>query len=311
MTSLKPNPPPPHQFDLPPKSTPSQRVSAIVRNYKPNNSNFITSTRPPPPRVPPPPPPPLSKSHPPTSIKSSVTRPPSGAGIIPRVVRTLFSISRRYTSINDDVKITFCFIQLYNEKISDLLQPPSSKPTVGGGLQIREDPNLGVFIPGATQVMATSTKGVLAVLRAAAKQRAVRRTGQNEFSSRSHAVLRFTVTRCTEDKDKPGMSKVRRGTLTFVDLAGSERIFKSRIDKIRPAVNEARQINKSISSLGNVIKALAKNSGNYRTEEKEQHVPFRDSKLTRILTETLSGKAACVLIANLSNQIDNAEEVRT
>ncbi|GMI27358.1 hypothetical protein TrRE_jg13163, partial [Triparma retinervis] len=128
----------------------------------------------------------------------------------------------------DDVKITFCFVQLYNEKVSDLLKPPPPPGSAAKveSLQIREDPNLGVFIPSATQVIATSTRGVLAVLRTAAKHRAVRCTKQNSFSSRSHAILRFTVTRGTADESRPWMSKVRRGTLTFVDLAGSERIVK-------------------------------------------------------------------------------------
>jgi len=87
-----------------------------------------------------------------------------------------------------------------------------------------------------------------------------------------------------------------------------QRIVKSGIDKNLPAVNEAKQINKSISALGNVIKALANNSSLRSDSTDVSHVPFRDSKLTRILTETLSGKAACVLIANLSNSIDDAEE---
>ena len=148
---------------------------------------------------------------------------------------------------------------------------------------------------------------LLAVLRTASQHRFVRGTRQNSFSSRSHAILRFTVTRCTQDPANPGTSKVRRGTLTLVDLAGSERVLKSGIDNNKCAMQEAREINKSISSLGNVINALSSRSSACPSHS-APHVPFRDSKLTRILTETLGGRAACVLIANLSNHLEDQEE---
>ncbi|GMH68082.1 hypothetical protein TL16_g04843 [Triparma laevis f. inornata] len=229
-------------------------------------------------RAPPPPPKPVARL------------PPKDAGIIPRVVRALFHQSKTYSSTGDDVKITFSFVQLYNDSITDLLKPSSKN------LTLREDPNLGVFVKNATQVVGTSFMGVLKVLRVSAEHRVVRSTRQNNASSRSHAVLRFTVTRSSEEKE--GMSKVRRGTLTFVDLAGSERLDKSGITG--QAVKEARRINRSISCLGNVISALGKGTN--------VHVPFRDEKLTWLLRETLGGKSQCVLIANLSNQQDNSEE---
>jgi len=202
--------------------TPGERCRDIKENYMQGMKNVIKPSRGPKSILR------SSTAQPTTKAQGKrkiIRKPPASAGIIPRVVRALFDISSRYTMQGHDVKITFCFVQIYNEKVSDLLMPASANGTnnIGGkSLPIREDPNLGVFIPDATQVIATSASGVLAVLRTAGMHRAVRSTCQNSRSSRSHAILRFTVTRGTEDEGRPGMQKVRRGTLTFVDLAGSE-----------------------------------------------------------------------------------------
>ncbi|GMI40372.1 hypothetical protein TeGR_g8309, partial [Tetraparma gracilis] len=162
-----------------------------------------------------------------------------------------------------------------------------------------------------TAVLATSPSGVLSVLRAASKNRAVAATCCNARSSRSHAVLRFSVLRRTPGKGgDAGSEKVRRGALTFVDLAGSERLSAVG-NPNRPAAaataREARQINKSISALGNVILALSAGPAG-GPPATLAHVPFRDSKLTRLLTGTLGGRAACVLVANVSASPGHAEE---
>jgi len=279
-------------------NTVSGRVDAIKQSYVCKSQHIIKA----PSRLPPPPPSSVRDANKnKNNLAKKMMSPPSEAGIIPRTVRALFAVANRYTATGDKVSVIFSFVQVYNETVSDLLQPTSKK-----SLAIRESPELGVFVPEATQVIATSVKGVLAVLRTAAQHRAVRSTKQNASSSRSHAILRFGVTRSTptQGPTQGGVSlgvslKVRRSTLTFVDLAGSERITK--VGGGANAARETCKINKSISTLGNVIKALGKNT-------KSDHVPFRDSKLTRILTETLNGKAACVLIANVSNDRESLEE---
>jgi len=148
-----------------------------------------------------------------------------------------------------------------------------------------------VYVENLTKVLATNPNAVLRVLRTAAQHRSTACTDLNAKSSRSHAVIRFDVIR-------EGGGIVRRGSLTFVDLAGSERL--SRIGRVgESTVKEARGINKSISALGNVIKSLSVG---------EAHVPYRDSKLTRILTGCLGGTASCVLVGNVQNDRKCVEE---
>jgi hypothetical protein len=236
-------------------------------------------------------------------------------------VRDLFTIASGFSAAGDTVHLTFTFLEVYNERITDLLRPPS-RPCAAGlpvDLPIREDPAAGVFVPAATAVLATSPSGVLSVLRAASKNRAVAATCCNARSSRSHAVLRFSVLRRTpcpapgkggDAGSECNTEKVRRGALTFVDLAGSERLSAVG-NPNRPAAaataREARQINKSISALGNVILALSAGPAG-GPPATLAHVPFRDSKLTRLLTGTLGGRAACVLVANVSASPGHAEE---
>jgi len=136
------------------------------------------------------------------------------------------------------------------------------------------------------------------------KHRFTASTVMNKASSRSHALLQILVEQkyIEEDNEKIKKRHYKRGLLTIVDLAGSERISKTGSEGVQS--KEAITINKSISALGNCINALANNS-------KEQHVPFRDSKLTRILTECLGGNSKTAICACISPFLMNYDESLT
>ena len=230
-----------------------------------------------------------SRLHIPKPLSSKAA---GSAGIIPRAVNELVDAVNEAAGQGIQAQLTFSFLQVYMESISDLLKQNSRQQKA---LQIREDPVHGVYVAGLTQVISSGdAQDVIATIAAAASYRTTHATAQNNTSSRSHALLQFTVEQCMGGKKSskaPQSVNLRRSTLTLVDLAGSERVHKSRSGGQR--LEEAKMINKSISALGNCVAALA--DGRSQT-----HVPFRDSKLTRLLTETLGGNAKACICANIS-----------
>ncbi len=160
-------------------------------------------------------------------------------------------------------------------------------------LLIREDKTNGIYIAGVTEEYATSEEELYGIMGAGALNRAVAATGMNEGSSRSHSVFLITVTQ----RDVSN-STSKSGKLYLVDLAGSETVKKT--NSSGQQLEEAKTINKSLSALGQVIFAL--------TDEKSTHVPYRDSKLTRILQDSLGGNAKTVLIIAASPSSYNAVE---
>mmetsp|Transcript_86410 Transcript_86410/g.244048 ORF Transcript_86410/g.244048 Transcript_86410/m.244048 type:complete len:787 (+) Transcript_86410:50-2410(+) len=209
-------------------------------------------------------------------------------GIIPRTVCELFEgVSNADSSIEFTVKVSY--VEIYMERIRDLLDQFHTKTN----LSVREDPRQGIYVSGVTEEYTTCEEELLQVMSNGAKNRATAATGMNEGSSRSHSVFMVTV---TQRHLETGSTKT--GKLFLVDLAGSEMVRKTHASGQQ--LEEAKTINKSLSALGLVINAL--------TDEKAQHVPYRDSKLTRVLQDSLGGNSKTVLVINTSPSSYNASE---
>ena len=182
-------------------------------------------------------------------------------GIIPRMVRGFFdSISKQPEDIEFSMKVSF--VEIYNEKIRDLLDPKKMN------LKIHENKQQGVYVKDMTESYVGTEDEVYAILKIGNENRAIGVTNMNKQSSRSHSVFVLQV----EQKNLTDFSS-KTGKIYLVDLAGSERISKTGAQG--ETLTEAQSINKSLTSLGLVINAL--------TDGKSTHVPYRDSKLTRIL----------------------------
>ncbi|CAM9622605.1 unnamed protein product, partial [Discosporangium mesarthrocarpum] len=216
------------------------------------------------------------------------------AGVIPRTVKEIFrSVAEAPDSFEFVIKCTY--IEIYMEKIRDLLDAYNTKVN----LPIREDKQKGVYVAGATEEYVTSAEELIGVMQSGAKNRMVAATGMNQGSSRSHSV--FTVSLQQRDL---ATSSTKTGSLFLVDLAGSEMVKKTLAKG--QVLEEAKTINKSLSALGQVINAL--------TDEKKPHVPYRDSKLTRVLQaspqrrNSLGGNSKTCLIINCSPSSFNVAE---
>ncbi|MCJ1296884.1 hypothetical protein MMC34_008452 [Xylographa carneopallida] len=214
---------------------------------------------------------------------------PSGKGIIPRLVESIFT-SIAHASDNIEFTVKLAYIEIYNEKLKDLLTA-SPNAAAAQQLKIREGPH-GVYIENVTEHYLSSYAQTLQLLALGAERRAVSSTLMNSESSRSHSVCIVTI----GQTDKLTGSK-KGSKLTLTDLAGSEKVQKTGAEGER--LNEARSINKSLSALGNVINALS---------SKQKHVPYRDSKLTRLLSDSLGGNSKTSLIITASPMSFNADE---
>jgi kinesin family protein C2/C3 len=210
-------------------------------------------------------------------------------GIYYRSVRQLFQIvDERKELITITVSVNL--LEVYNEEIHDLLIPKQDRPEKGG-LEIRRGPQ-GIFVEWLTEVPVTSAKHVLEVLAEGNKNRAVTSTAMNEQSSRSHSMLVVKVQTLTHGTDKQSSA-----ALTLVDLAGSERPSKSNVTG--QAMKEAQHINKSLSCLADVIAARG---------AKSSHVPYRNSKLTALLQESLGGDSKTLMLVHCRPTGDNISE---
>lgn len=210
-------------------------------------------------------------------------------GIVPRSAEALFQACLEAPS-EMEFAIKVSFVEIYMERIRDLLDAFGQKKA---NLQIREDPNLGVYVAGCTESFVTNEKELLQCMIEGHKSRATAATGMNEGSSRSHSVLSVTVQQKNTETDAE-----RVGKLVLVDLAGSEMVRKTHA--AGQQLEEAKVINKSLSALGQVINAL--------TDERKAHVPYRNSKLTRMLQDSLGGNAKTALIVAVSAAAENSAE---
>ncbi|KAM7522910.1 hypothetical protein LguiA_012812 [Lonicera macranthoides] len=221
-------------------------------------------------------------------IEGGTRRHSVNCGMTPRVFEYLFSRIQKEREARREEKIRYTckcsFLEIYNEQILDLLDPSSLN------LQIREDTKKGVYVDNLTEVEVTSARDVIQQLVQGSSNRKVAATNMNRASSRSHSVFTCII----ESKwESQGVTHHRFARLNLVDLAGSERQKSSGAEGER--LKEATNINKSLSTLGLVIMNLV-NVSNGKT----LHVPYRDSKLTFLLQDSLGGNAKTIIIANIS-----------
>ena len=212
-------------------------------------------------------------------------------GVMVNTLHDLFELMKEAKMENAKFKVTLSYMEIYNELIKDLLQPTSVD------LKLNEDPVRGMVVQGITEYGADSADEILELLHRGNMHRAVEPTAANQVSSRSHAVLQITVEQSEATAHVTG--NVRIGKLSMVDLAGSERASKT--DNTGQRLKEGANINRSLLALGNCITALA-------DKNRKGHVPFRDSKMTRLLKDSLGGNCRTVMIANISPSHRQFEE---
>ncbi|KAK6620412.1 hypothetical protein RUM43_014229 [Polyplax serrata] len=210
-------------------------------------------------------------------------------GIIPRIVNDIFNhIYAMEENLEFHIKISY--FEIYMDKIRDLLDVSKVN------LSVHEDKNRVPFVKGATERFVSSPEEVFEVIEEGKANRHVAVTNMNEHSSRSHSVFLINVKQENLENEKK-----LSGKLYLVDLAGSEKVSKTGAEGA--VLDEAKNINKSLSALGNVISALA--DGN------KTHIPYRDSKLTRILQESLGGNARTTIIICCSPASFNEAETKS
>ncbi|KAE8670456.1 P-loop containing nucleoside triphosphate hydrolases superfamily protein isoform 2 [Hibiscus syriacus] len=221
---------------------------------------------------------------------------PSDAGVIPRAVKQIFDILQAQ---NAEYSMKVTFLELYNEEITDLLAPEETTKFVDDKtkkpIALMEDGKGGVFVRGLEEEIVTTANEIYKILEKGSAKRRTAETLLNKQSSRSHSIFSITIhiKECTPE----GEEMIKCGKLNLVDLAGSENISRSGAREGR--AREAGEINKSLLTLGRVINALVEHSG---------HVPYRDSKLTRLLRDSLGGKTKTCIIATISPSIHCLEE---
>lgn len=198
------------------------------------------------------------------------------SGIVPRAAQHVFDHIRDGVDGSEFV-LRCSLFEVYREQLRDLLDPANPN------LRIKETPRQGVFVDGLAQEFVSCEDDVVRLIRAGSRLRAVAATRLNQHSSRSHVIFSLTC----EQRLADGTEKLAK--LNLVDLAGSEKVWKSSSSGV--TLEEAKKINLSLSALGNVINALAARRG---------HVPYRNSKLTRILQETLGGNFKTALVVTCS-----------
>lgn len=187
-----------------------------------------------------------------------------------------------------DVGVVISFLEIYMDQVRDLGQAYLEENTnyMNQALEIHEDLNGEVYVKDLSQIPVTSADEVLAVIRKGASLRETHETEMNTISSRSHTIVTITVAQKNKDEED---NTTISGMLNLVDLAGSERVEKSGAEGIR--FDEAVNINSSLTALGKVV---------LRFGTKAPHIPYRDSKLTRILQNSLGGNSWTTLLATMN-----------
>ncbi|XP_025603632.1 kinesin-like protein KIN-1 [Arachis hypogaea] len=210
-------------------------------------------------------------------------------GLLPRVVKGLFdSLSPSDEELTFSIKLSM--VEIYMEKIRDLFD--LSKDNI----QIKESKSRGIILHGVTEITVLDPAEALQSLSRGIANRAVGETQMNLASSRSHCVYIFTI-----QQEFLREKRMRSGKLILVDLAGSEKVEKTGAEG--RVLEEAKTINKSLSALGNVINSLT-----CGLQGKTSHIPYRDSKLTRMLQDALGGTARTALLCCCSPSASNVSE---
>ncbi|EFH56367.1 predicted protein [Arabidopsis lyrata subsp. lyrata] len=225
-------------------------------------------------------------------------------GIISLAVHDLFDIISQDTS--REYLLRMSYLEIYNENINDLLDPLNRK------LQIHENLEKGVFVAGLREDIVDSPQQVLELMESGESHRHIGETNMNHYSSRSHTIFRMIfVKQIIESREKTrdeGVGNVcdavSVSVLNVVDLAGSERAAKTGAEGVR--LKEGTHINKSLMTLGTVIKKLSEG-----VENQGGHIPYRDSKLTRILQPALGGNANTAIICNITLALIHVNETKS
>lgn len=226
-----------------------------------------------------------------TFTMQGLTKPPSKRGIIPRCCQNIFKGVRNHgRHSNSKYLLHVSYLEIYNEEIRDLLVKESQCK-----LEIKEHPDKGLYVKGLSSVAVDSYDDMENIFESGSKHRSVGATLLNADSSRSHSIFIVDLEVCVQNEDE---EFYRRGKLNLVDLAGSERQSKSGATGER--LREATKINLSLSVLGNVISSLV--------DGKSKHIPYRDSKLTRLLQDSIGGNSKTLMIACISPGLNNYEE---
>ena len=208
-------------------------------------------------------------------------------GIIPRVFEHVFDAIATIES--KEFLVRASYLEIYNEDIRDLLKKDEKK------LELKDSADSGVYVKDLSSFIVKSVAECDRIFQVGTKNRTVGATAMNAGSSRSHSIFTLVV---EQAGNVGGEQQLALGKLNLVDLAGSERQAKTEATGQR--LKEATKINLSLSALGNVIKALV--------DPKKGHIPYRDSKLTRLLQDSLGGNAKTVMIANLGPADYNFDE---
>uniref|UniRef100_A0A7N6A5I1 Kinesin family member 13Bb n=1 Tax=Anabas testudineus TaxID=64144 RepID=A0A7N6A5I1_ANATE len=219
-------------------------------------------------------------------------------GLIPRLCNSLFRRIVNEAREGESFTVEVSYMEIYNEKVRDLLDPKGSRQS----LRVREHKVLGPYVDGLSRLAVASNKDIESLMSEGNKSRTVAATNMNEESSRSHAVFNIILTHTLMDLQS-GTKGEKVSKLSLVDLAGSERAAKTGAAGER--LKEGSNINKSLSTLGLVISALAdQGAGN----NKSKFVPYRDSVLTWLLKDSLGGNSRTAMVATISPAADNYDE---
>ncbi|KAK0582663.1 hypothetical protein LWI29_028296 [Acer saccharum] len=229
-------------------------------------------------------------------IEDLEVRPSPHRGMTPRIFEFLFARIQAEEESRRDEKLKYnckcSFLEIYNEQITDLLDPSSTN------LMLREDVKKGVYVENLSEFEVHTVGDILKLLTQGSLNRKVAATNMNRESSRSHSVFTCVIESMWE---KDSTTNLRFARLNLVDLAGSERQKTSGAEGER--LKEAASINKSLSTLGHVIMILVD-----LAHGKPKHVPYRDSRLTFLLQDSLGGNSKTMIIANVSPSICCAAE---
>uniref|UniRef100_A0A1A9W7E9 Kinesin-like protein n=1 Tax=Glossina brevipalpis TaxID=37001 RepID=A0A1A9W7E9_9MUSC len=217
-----------------------------------------------------------------TYTMSGSAESPQTKGIIPNAFAHIFGHIAKARE-NQKFLVRVSYMEIYNEEVRDLLGKDVTK-----SLEVKERPDIGVFVKDLSGYVVHNADDLENIMRLGNKNRAVGATKMNLESSRSHAIFSITIER--SELGEGGQQHVRMGKLQLVDLAGSERQSKTQASGQR--LKEATKINLSLSVLGNVISALV--------DGKSAHIPYRNSKLTRLLQDSLGGNSKTVMCATIS-----------
>uniref|UniRef100_A0A8C3RCD0 Kinesin family member 1B n=1 Tax=Cyanoderma ruficeps TaxID=181631 RepID=A0A8C3RCD0_9PASS len=220
----------------------------------------------------------------------------SQAGIIPQLCEELFEKINDNSNEEMSYSVEVSYMEIYCERVRDLLNPKNK-----GNLRVREHPLLGPYVEDLSKLAVTSYTDIADLMDAGNKARTVAATNMNETSSRSHAVFTIVFTQKKHDTETD-LSTEKVSKISLVDLAGSERADSTGAKGTR--LKEGANINKSLTTLGKVISALAES----KKKKKTDFIPYRDSVLTWLLRENLGGNSRTAMVAALSPADINYDE---